>query len=263
MFLGGRADFFEKYLEPVQTWSAAGWQVSGFDWRGQGGSGQTHADGCCHMPDFGLFLSDLEGFAAQWMERSSGPHVVIGHSMGAHVVLRAVAERRIQPDGIILSSPMLGIRAGPLGQRTIGLAGQLGRVPMLSSKPVWGKKTPTPRQHITTCPDRHADKLWWKAKQPELARGGPTWGWLAGAVASLEACERQLRRRPMVLPCMMLCARSDLVVDNRAINRLAACLPRLSRHEIFGAGHELLRERDRPRGEAMALIARFCEEIRS
>src|SRR3546814_14944723 len=38
LFAGGRADFFEKYLESLMHWHSRGWDVMAFDWRGQGGS---------------------------------------------------------------------------------------------------------------------------------------------------------------------------------------------------------------------------------
>ena len=39
LFQGGRADMIEKYLESFDDWHRAGWSVTSFDWRGQGGSG--------------------------------------------------------------------------------------------------------------------------------------------------------------------------------------------------------------------------------
>src|SRR3546814_4901829 len=44
LVLGGRGDMIEKYLEVIRHWAARGWAVTGFDWRGQGGSGRTTAD---------------------------------------------------------------------------------------------------------------------------------------------------------------------------------------------------------------------------
>ena len=36
LFAGGRSDFIEKYLESYAHWHRAGWDVTAFDWRGQG-----------------------------------------------------------------------------------------------------------------------------------------------------------------------------------------------------------------------------------
>src|SRR5689334_8311230 len=38
LFAGGRGDFIEKYLEVDEHWQGRGWDVTAFDWRGQGGS---------------------------------------------------------------------------------------------------------------------------------------------------------------------------------------------------------------------------------
>src|SRR5262245_29857691 len=38
LFAGGRGDFIEKYLETLGDWHGAGWNVTSFDWRGQGRS---------------------------------------------------------------------------------------------------------------------------------------------------------------------------------------------------------------------------------
>ena len=40
LFLGGRGDFIEKYLDAYRHFSRRGWSVAAFDWRGQGGSGR-------------------------------------------------------------------------------------------------------------------------------------------------------------------------------------------------------------------------------
>ncbi|HEY1146907.1 MAG TPA: hypothetical protein VGE84_11270, partial [Allosphingosinicella sp.] len=38
IFAGGRGDFIEKYLEALGYWHGRGWNVTSFDWRGQGES---------------------------------------------------------------------------------------------------------------------------------------------------------------------------------------------------------------------------------
>ncbi len=261
LFLGGRADFFEKYLEAIQHWSAGGWNVAGFDWRGQGGSGVTHPDAHCHIDDFAIWVRDLAAYFNEWIEQSRGPHAVIGHSLGGHLVLRAVAEGRIEPDGIILSAPMLGIKAGPIRGRTLHALGMAGHLPMFRERAIWGKQTPAPSTYITTCSQRHEDKLWWKAQRPELARGGPTWGWLAEALRSQARLKRNMVRKPMETPALVLISPCDAVVDNRSITDLLVHMPKGQLHEIVGAGHELLRESDLPRSLTMDKIDAFLRNL--
>src|ERR1700712_1620108 len=63
LWLGGRGDIFEKYLESFDEWAAAGRSVTSFDWRGQGGSGRLGTDPRVgHVDDFGKWIDDLSGF---------------------------------------------------------------------------------------------------------------------------------------------------------------------------------------------------------
>jgi lysophospholipase len=256
IFLGGRGDFFEKYLESIEHWAGGGWHVAGFDWRGQGGSGQTHSSGLCHLDDFSTHLDDLAAFLADWRSRTDGPHIAIGHSMGAHVLLRAAAEKRTSLDGLVLLSPMIGIRAGPCSGPALNRLAGVGRMPGLRDRPIWrGPTSPAPGR-VTSCAERHADKLWWKAQYPELARGGPTWGWLAAAARSMSELDRLLRREPLRMPGLILCAARDPIIDLGAVRRIRPFVPGFEHGEIAGAGHELLRESDLPRLACLARIDR-------
>ena len=44
LFLPGRGDHYEKYLETLAYYADAGWRVTAIDWRGQGESGRLLAD---------------------------------------------------------------------------------------------------------------------------------------------------------------------------------------------------------------------------
>lgn len=257
LFLGGRADFFEKYLESIAHWAAQGWDVTGFDWRGQGGSGLSHPGGMCHVASFDEPVADLAGFIVNWQVNTRGPQVAIGHSMGAHVLLRAVAEGRANLDGMVLLSPMIGLRAGPLRGRALDMLASLGRLPALHTRPLWrGQSSPRPGA-VTSCPQRHADKLWWKAERPELARGAPTWGWLAAATRSIKVLHSRLRQQPAQTHGLVLWPANDIVVDIRAIKQVLQFLPACDHAEILHAGHELLREADTPRQDCMRRIDAF------
>src|SRR6478735_2315541 len=126
LFLGGRGDIFEKYYEAFEHWHRGGWSLDSFDWRGQGGSGRLSDDPMCgHASDFAPWIEDLAAFFTEWRASTKGPHVIVAHSMGGHLTLRALVERRIAPDAAALVAPMLGMKSAPFGPR---LAARVARL---------------------------------------------------------------------------------------------------------------------------------------
>ena len=115
LFLPGRGDFYEKYLESLDQWHRAGWRVTASDWRGQSGSGRLGSDATTgHIADFGIWLADLAVLWRDCTATTPGPHVLAAHSMGGHLALRAVADGLATPDALVLSAPMLGMSGPPL-----------------------------------------------------------------------------------------------------------------------------------------------------
>src|SRR5436853_3108881 len=100
LFAGGRGDFIEKYLEIHDHWHRAGWNVTAFDWRGQGGSQGDKPAGW--LDSFETVVGDLAGLIEAWRSETPSPHVVVGHSMGGHVLLRTLADRHPQIDAAVL-----------------------------------------------------------------------------------------------------------------------------------------------------------------
>jgi lysophospholipase len=249
------------YLEASHAWRTSGWNVAGFDWRGQGGSGVLHPRGYCHVNDFAVFVGDLVAYCAEWRARTPGPHVAIGHSMGGHVLLRALTEQRVELDAAVLLAPMLGIRAGTLTGKPLHAIAAIGRIPPFRGQPIWsGPRSPAPGR-VTSCPERQADKLWWKAARPEIGRGGPTWGWLAAAMRSINTLERTLRKSPPAMTGLILIAGADPIVDPKAIRRALRSLPGFEHGFVPHAGHEMLRERDELRLECLTRIERFLDRV--
>ena len=102
LFLPGRGDAYEKYLETLDEWHRAGWRVTASDWRGQAGSGRLGKDAVTgHIEDFAIWVDDLACLWAKWVAETSGPHVLAAHSMGGHLVLRALVGKRVAPDAVV------------------------------------------------------------------------------------------------------------------------------------------------------------------
>lgn len=266
MVQSGRGDFIEKYLEPLAHWHARGWGLAGFDWRGQGGSGRLLADRSVgHADSFDPWLDDLDAAVAAWRGITPGPHVLIGHSMGGHLVLRLLAERRPLVVAAVLLSPMLGFSMGalpPWGARLIaGAACRIG----LAGRAAWGggrQAMPAHRErNLTRSAERYADELWWRTQHPELAIGAPSWGWLRAGLMSMARLARPGVLEAVTTPILILATPQDGLVSAAAIRRAAARLPD-ARLRMFDAGaHELLREVDEVRLPALTAIDDFLDEV--
>ena len=64
LFAGGRGDFIEKYLENHLHWHDRGWNVTVFDWRGQGGSRGSIRGG--HLDSLDPLVDDLAALVEAW-----------------------------------------------------------------------------------------------------------------------------------------------------------------------------------------------------
>ncbi|MGN6497524.1 MAG: alpha/beta fold hydrolase [Tsuneonella sp.] len=266
LFMPGRGDAYEKYLETLEQWHRAGWRVTACDWRGQAGSGRLVADAVTgHVGDFSDWVDDLAALWTAWKAETPAPHVLAGHSMGGHLVLRAVAEQRVDPDALVLSAPMLGF-LGPLPLGVMHLIARLMRSLGDPRRPAWKwseKPGEVPASRIdllTHDKERYADELWWREKRPELVMGPGSWGWVERAYASMRALFAPGVLESVRVPVLIVATSNDKLVAISAIERAAARLPNCELVR-FGkeAHHEILREADPVRDRAMAAIADFLD----
>lgn len=266
LFLPGRGDFYEKYLETLDHWHRRGWHVTAADWRWQAGSGRYGRDPLIgDIGGFATWIDDLAALWRDWTRATPPPHVLAGHSMGGHLVLRALAERRVDPAALVLSAPMLGL-VTPLPRVVQPLFGRLMCRIGDPARPAW-KASEKPlasvkgRQDLLTHHDaRYADEQWWRAQRPALAMGPASWRWVAQAAASIARLDAPGVLEGVAVPVLLLGARHDGLVAWSAIARAARRLPRA---ELVGFGreaaHELLREADPVRQRVLAAIDSFLD----
>ncbi|MCP3735198.1 alpha/beta hydrolase [Sphingomonas sp. RP10(2022)] len=262
---GGRADIIEKFYETIAHLHDAGWSVTAFDWRGQGGSGRLAADPHVgHAASFDPWVADLGDFWRGWRDEGPGPAMLLAHSMGAHLALRALLDGGIDPAAMVLVAPMIGIRS-PVGTgagtRVARLMTRLGD----PARPAWkvrsdAKSAGHRQQLLTHSVERYADEAYWYDRDPSLRLGPPSWAWVLEAFVSGARLERDSRLGGVTTPILMLVAEADGLVDPAAALRLAGKLPNVELVR-FGAeaAHELLREDDAVRTRAYAAIDAFLE----
>ena len=269
LLLGGRGDMIEKYLEVIDHWAGRGWAVTSFDWRGQGGSGRLAGDPLCgHVGSFGQWIADLGAFAADWRSEGTGPTVIVAHSMGGHLLLRALAEGMAAPDAAVTVAPMMDVHSAPLPRGlAVGIAKAMCALG-LSERQAWTQKEGSPRQRalrqkrLTHDPERYADELWWRDHSRDVALGSPSWRWVAEALDSTRALEQGSGLERIAVPLLILATDADQLVSTPAIRRVAARIPGARLH-VYGteAAHEILRELDPVRLDALRRIDAFLDEV--
>ncbi len=267
LLLNGRGDMIEKYLEVIHHWADRGWAVTAFDWRGQGGSGRLTDDPLTgHIGDFGQWIADLDAFAADWRREGEGPSAMVAHSMGGHLMLRALAEGMTPPDAAVAVAPMLGVHSAPLPRwLALGIATLMCRLGF-AERQAWTQKEASDRQRrmrqkrLTHDPARYADELWWRDQSRDIALGPPSWNWVRQALASTRALEENAALARLNVPLLILAAQHDALVSTPVIRRIAARIPHAALH-VYGpeAAHEILRELDPVRLDALERIDAFLD----
>jgi lysophospholipase len=267
LFLPGRGDHYEKYIESLEEWHRAGWRVTASDWRGQGASGRLGKDAVTgHVEDFAHWVDDLAALWELWKAQTPAPHVLAAHSMGGHLAMRALVEGRVDPQALVLSAPMLGMNGPPLPLPALHAVAKtmtkIGDPARQAWK--WSEKPgemPAARNVLLTHDDeRYADELWWRKHRPELVMGPASWRWVERAYASWRGLEAEGALEAVETPVLILSTSIDKLVSHPANRRAAERLPN-ARLVEFGAEarHEILREVDEVRGRAMAEIAAFLD----
>ncbi|MEM7780135.1 MAG: alpha/beta hydrolase [Pseudomonadota bacterium] len=269
LFMPGRGDTYEKYLESLEEWHRAGWRVTASDWRGQAGSGRLGKDAVTgHIEDFSHWTGDLAHIWRQWIEEVPGPHVLAGHSMGGHLIMRALVDGDLEPDAVVLSAPMLGMNGPPLPLPVLHFVAKAMNWLGDPTRPAWKwsekpGELPAGRVNLLTHdPDRYEDESVWRENRPELVMGPASWRWVERAYASWRRLEEAGAMEAVKVPVFIASTSIDKLVSHSANVRAAQRLPNV-KFVTFGeeARHEILREVDDVRERMMKEIAAFLDEV--
>lgn len=269
LFLPGRGDFYEKYLETFAQWHRAGWGVTAADWRGQGGSGRLGDDAVIgHVGDFAHWVEDLAALWRDWQAATPGPHILAAHSMGGHIVMRALVAGALDPDAVVIVAPMLNMAGPPLPLPLLHGAAKLMCAIGKPQRAAWkwsekpGEIPAARRDLLSHDAARYADEAWWREKRPELVMGPGSWGWVERAYASIRVLEARGALEGVQTPVLILSTANDKLVRHAAAVRAAERLPH-GELIAFGkeAHHEILREVDPVRNRALMAIAEFLDRV--
>jgi len=255
VLLGGRGEFIEKYAtEVVGELLGRGYCVYALDWRGQGLSDRALADRSKgHIDNFSTYMADLQLFLDKVVAPTAPrPILALCHSMGAHIMMRVLAENGSGPISAgVLCSPMTALKREAMLRSVLML---MPEVPALDERYLFGTgpfvvfAREFHANIVTHDERRYRFTDQWFAADPRLALGGPTVGWARQAVRSMTAASAPGYLERIELPLMLVSAGEDPLIESRTHEPVAARLRRGEHFTIAGAKHEVMMETDALRG---------------
>ena len=265
VLLLGRADFIEKYFETIADLQGRGFAVATLDWRGQGGSERLHPDATRnHGDSFGDHALDLEDFVVGIVRRHMpAPYIGFAHSMGAAVLLHALARKPALFDRAVLTAPMIEISPSlkPPGAammaRICAMAGLGTRViPGSPAKEQAVVSFPVDNV-LSSDPERFLRSYHILAAGPHLGVGRPTIGWLDAAFQAMAAFRSDSVLQHISLPVLTVAGSSDRVTETRAAISMTERLAHGQAIVLDRCRHDVLMERDSVRDRFWAAFDGF------
>jgi alpha-beta hydrolase superfamily lysophospholipase len=106
----GLADHSGRFTETAEYFATHGWAIYACDLRGHGLSADGLKQGRVHVNDFDDYARDVDAILSLAKEANPGlPAVLLGHSMGGLISLRYTIAHPEKMDGVVISSPVLGV----------------------------------------------------------------------------------------------------------------------------------------------------------
>ena len=264
----GRTEYIEKYGRVIAEWRARGFAVAAIDWRGQGLSERALEDPLKgHIEDFAEFQSDVEAFAAMpEIAEGQGPLVLMCHSMGGCIGMRALLDERIRPAATIMSAPMLGIKLSPAmrfgAEATIFLSRRFGFRNAFAPAPNKGSPYVLAQDFDGNVLTGDRPHYGWMQKHlrsvPEFGLAAPTLSWMRAAFDEMAAIEKAPAPAG---PMLMLLGDEEDVVEPAAIRAHVAKNAECRLLELPNARHEGLMETPEIRDSIWSTVDGFLGEM--
>lgn len=229
----GYAEHCGRYHEVAHVIVQAGWAVFSYDVRGHGQSPGERG----YIDRFATYLDDLAAMqaAARALAAADAPLVLLGHSHGSLIALRALADER-PPNvaGAILSSPFLALRLAVPGHQLLLARIASWLAPKLAQPNALRIEDLT--QDKAKQAERSADKLCFDVA---------TARWFTEARAAQDYVFAHAGR--IGVPTTWLVGGDDPIADPARSRAVAAKIAGAKYHDLVGMRHEVFNEIERGR----------------
>lgn len=252
ILLNGRREFMEKYLETIGELNQRGFDVYSLDWRGQGLSTRmlpNRQKG--FIESYDIYLRDLKQFVNDIVKpQAVNPLIILAHSMGGHIALRFIHDYPDTVHKVVLTAPMIDIFKSPLSRWFVSFISWAANHTGFSHSYTFGSGDYTGKDEkfegniLTSDRDRFRDTCKKIAKNPDLALGGVTYGWLWATLKSTQMLTGSGYAQKVKTPVLIISAGEDRVVSDKAQKNFCSMMPNCKLVVIPGARHEVLRETD-------------------
>jgi alpha-beta hydrolase superfamily lysophospholipase len=227
----GYAEHCGRYHEVAHVVVNAGWAVFAYDVRGHGKSPGQRG----YIDRFSTYLADLAAMqaAARDLVATTAPLVLLGHSHGSLITLRALTdEQPPRAAAAIVSSPFLALRLAVPAHRRL-LARVASRLAPKLSQPN-ELRVEDLTQDKAKQAERVADKLCFDVA---------TARWFTEALAAQDHVFAHADR--IKLPTTWLVGHDDPIADPTRSQAVAAKIAGASYHDLVGMRHEVFNEIER------------------
>ncbi len=229
----GYAEHCGRYHELANVIVGAGWAAISYDVRGHGKSPGPRG----YIDHFETYLDDLRVVhtAARELVPASAPIVLLGHSHGSLITLRALcSERPLEVAGAIVSSPYLGLKLVVPGYKKL-MARIASRV-----APKFAQPNSLHVEDLTHDTQKQAERT-----ADKLCFDVATARWFTESSAAQDFVASNATR--IAVPTTWLVGGADVIADPIQSRRVADRMKAAQYHDLAGFKHEVFNEVDRAR----------------
>lgn len=234
----GYAEHCGRYRELAHVLVNAGWAALTYDVRGHGKSEGARG----YVDRFSVYLDDLDRMAEAARALAPGaPFVVLGHSHGSLITLRALVDDRVACKAAIVSSPYLGLRLPVPGYKKV-----LGRIASRVA-PKLAQKSGIRSEDLTSDPAKQQEH-----REDKLVFDIATARWFTESSEAQDYVAANAHK--IRVPTTWLVGGADPLVDPARSKEIAARVPGATYHDYRALKHEVFNETTR--SEVFAEVVR-------